>query len=136
VKACFVPLAHYDHPAWTVTDEEADRARPQMQKFLQAVVDRYAPQFLARFAVRHGELFDLGVAMASLYYLKWRVVAALKEEEDRKRAAELHRTISIDRSAGTAPAEGPEPVLCEQCGGTFPNREELAKHLPCKGSPN
>lgn len=140
VKSCFVPLAVYHHPSWELTDGEAERARPQMQVFLQAVADRYVPAILSRFATRHAELFDLTFALALLYWVKWKVVKRAMIAEKRVQRGPVpirSEAAAPERSPEEIAADesyvGPENVTCEKCGETFPNAREAGKHLPCPG---
>ncbi len=81
VQFIFSPLAKYSHPAWEVTDEEAQLVSPKMQVFLQNLVDRYIPQFLSRFAAKNKELSELAGALAMLYFIKRRQVSRILKVE-------------------------------------------------------
>lgn len=139
VKLTAWPLEKYVHPAWKLTDVEADESAGEMQVFLQAVADRYAPLLIARFASRHSELFDLCAALAVMYWHKLQVVDALIESQkpgkpvpvpiDRKE----EEAAAPDEIAHPEAATGAESVLCEKCDVLFPNSKEAAKHLPCPG---
>ncbi len=143
VQSCFVPLAVYHHPAWNLSDAEAEKARPQMQVFLQAVADRYVPAMFARFATRHAELFNLLGAMILLYWAKWKVVKAAMIAEKRLQRgpvpirSEDHRETATARTAEEIAADeqftGAENVFCEKCGVTFKNTRDAGAHLPCPG---
>jgi hypothetical protein len=78
VKLCFLPLAKFDHPAWMPSDDVARAVAPKMQVFLQAVADKYAPQFLGKFATRHAELFDLVAAMGIVLWQQFSIVRQAK----------------------------------------------------------
>jgi hypothetical protein len=80
-RACFLPLARFDHPAWALDDNDAAAVAPKMQAFLQAVADKYAPQVLGKFATKHAELFDLTMAVGVLLWSKFRYVTAIKRQE-------------------------------------------------------
>lgn len=86
VKGCFYPAAKFIHPAYAVADDEAEKISPQMQVFLQAIADKYAPAAIARIANRYPEFWDLAAALGVLYYQKWRAVSKLVAEETKARA--------------------------------------------------
>ncbi len=140
VKATSWPLEIYVNPAWALTDAEAGEAASEMQVFLQAVADRYAPLIFARFASRHSEVFDLCMAMSLMYYHK---VKAVNAEIARNKPGKPVLVVeskpkqeTLDEIAHAEFATGPQGVLCEGCETVFPNAAEAAKHLPCPGKPN
>jgi hypothetical protein len=89
-RLCFLPAARLSHPAYALTDEEAEKITPQIQALLQAVADKYAPALVGRVANQHPELFDAAAALGVLYWQKWRMVTQLRQLEavERERAAE------------------------------------------------
>jgi hypothetical protein len=86
-RLCFLPAARLSHPAYALTDEEAETISPQIQALLQAVADKYAPALVGRVANKHPELFDAAAALGVLYWQKWRLVSRLQEMEAAERAA-------------------------------------------------
>lgn len=82
-RLCFKPLAKAIHPAYALTDDEAETISPKMQAFLQALCDKIAPPLIARMANKYPELFDLGAALGVLYYQKYRFVSRLRAIEAR-----------------------------------------------------
>ena len=94
LKACFYPPAKMVHPAYALTDEEAERVSPKMATFLQAVADKIAPAVVCRLANKYPEFFDLAGALGVLYYQKWRIVSKLQLEEARARAAENAKRVA------------------------------------------
>ena len=86
-RLCFLPAARLSHPAYALTDEEAEAITPQIQALLQAVADKYAPALVGRVANKHPELFDAAAALGVLYWQKWRLVSHLRELEAAERAA-------------------------------------------------
>jgi len=87
-RLVFLPAARLSHPAYALSDEEAERISPQMQAFLQAVADKYAPELLGRLANKYPEFFDLTAAVGVLYWQKWRYVSQIRQMEARARAEE------------------------------------------------
>jgi hypothetical protein len=89
-RLCFLPAARLSHPAYALTDEEAEKISPQIQALLQAVADKYAPALVGRVANKHPELFDAAAALGVLYYQKWRMVSHLRtlEAVEREKAEE------------------------------------------------
>lgn len=85
-RLCFLPAAKFSHPAFALTDEEAEKITPQIQALLQAVSDRYAPALLGHMANKHRELFDAVAALGVLYWQKWRLVSHLRKVEAMERA--------------------------------------------------
>jgi hypothetical protein len=85
-RLCFLPAARLSHPAYTLTDEEAEIISPKMQAFLQAVADKYAPALVGRVANKYPEFFDLTAALGVLYWQKWRYVSRLRQLEASDRA--------------------------------------------------
>jgi len=77
-RLCFLPAARLSHPAYALTDEEAEVISPKMQAFLQAVADKYAPAALGRVANKYPEFFDLTAALGILYWQKWRFVSKMR----------------------------------------------------------
>jgi hypothetical protein len=102
-RICFVPAAKLIHPAYALTDDEAESISPQMQAFLQAVADKYAPAAIARIANRYPELVDLVAALGILYYRKWkfvsRMIALEAQERARREAAEKKSAADADANA-------------------------------------
>jgi hypothetical protein len=88
-RLCFLPAARLSHPAYALTDEEADSITPQIQALMQAVADKYAPALVGRVASRHPELFDAIAALGVLYWQKWRLVSRLQREEALLREARM-----------------------------------------------
>ena len=123
VKAVFGPLSEYDHPAWALTDAEAEKVRPKMQAFMQAVCDRYFPALLIQFSLKHRELFNLLMALSTVAWVKARVVA--------KEKARLQEAVA-ESSVSTSDSES-EKVRCDACLKDFVNVEAAAAHLPCPG---
>jgi hypothetical protein len=85
-RLCFLPAARLSHPAYTLTDEEAEIISPKMQVFLQAVADKYAPALVGRVANKYPEFFDLTAALGVLYWQKWRYVSKIRAMEASERA--------------------------------------------------
>jgi hypothetical protein len=85
-RLCFFPAARLSHPAYALTEEEAEIISPKMQAFLQAVADKYAPTALGRVANKYPEFFDLTAALGVLYWQKWRYVSKLRQMEAAERA--------------------------------------------------
>ncbi len=135
VKVCFFPLAQFHHPAWEVTDEEAEKAAPEMQAFLQIVFDKYAPAILTRLSVRNPELLDLCLAMSWLAWTKYQLVAEQIEAAELLGKNPPSRVVPISGEARPAQesVEELEPVTCEKCGVEFASRKKCAEHLPCPG---
>lgn len=75
VALCFYPLYARD-PRWQLTAEEADGAAGEMQVFLQAVLDKYLPELMAKYAAGNPELARLVLAMGIVAWTKGRKVAA------------------------------------------------------------
>jgi hypothetical protein len=98
-RICFLPAARLSHPAYSLTDEEAEIITPKMLAFLQAVADKYAPAMLGRVANKYPEFFDLTAALGVLYWQKWRYVSRVRQMEASERA---------EKEAGHKPA--PESV--------------------------
>jgi hypothetical protein len=88
-RLCFVPAAKLVHPAYALEDGEAAAISPQMQAFLQAVADKYAPAALGRVASKYPEFFDLAAALGVLYWQKWRHVSRIQRLEAEERTAAL-----------------------------------------------
>ena len=86
-RLCFLPAARLAHPAYSLSDEEAEQISPKMQAFLQAVADKYAPAALGRVANKYPEFTDLAAALGVLYWQKWRYVSQLQALEASERAA-------------------------------------------------
>jgi hypothetical protein len=101
-RLCFLPAARLSHPAYALTDEEAQTISPQIQALLQAVADKYAPALVGRVASRHPELFDAVAALGVLYWQKWRYVSKLQ-------AAELAEAAAKADGEATPPV--PAPVI-------------------------
>jgi len=80
-RLCFLPAAKLWHPAYALEDSEAAAIAPQMQTFLQAVADKYAPAAVGRLANKYPEFFDLAAALGVLYWQKWRYVSHIRRVE-------------------------------------------------------
>lgn len=99
-RFCFLPAARFSHPAYALSDEEAEKIAPLMQTFLQAVADKYAPAALGRVANKYPEFFDLAAALGVLYWQKWRYVSHLRQMEAQERA----EAAEAAAGSGSAPA--------------------------------
>lgn len=141
VKSTSWPLERYAHPAWALSFEEASRAAPEMQTFLQAVVDRYLPALMKRFVSKHSALLDMLAALGIVYAAKYKAIRLQIEAERPGKPVSVPTPIKKEEAAATVEGEiahpetatGPESVTCETCGGSFKNALEAAGHLPCKG---
>jgi hypothetical protein len=117
-RLCFVPPARLIHPAYALTDDEAERIAPQMQEFLQAVADKYAPAALATLSSKYPEFFDLTAALGVLYYQKWKYVSHLRAVEAREKKARenaspepFSQTIDADVSRASRTVETDKPQV-------------------------
>ncbi|HLZ50832.1 MAG TPA: hypothetical protein VKP61_08785 [Candidatus Acidoferrum sp.] len=110
-KLCFVPASRLIHPAFKLTDAEAEDIGPKMQAFLQAVCDKWAPPLVARLMGKYPEFFDLLGAVSVLHYQKWRYVQKIVAWEAQKKAeASQPGERPIDAQADPAPSpEMPRP---------------------------
>lgn len=124
VKACFWPMAHYVDPLWALSDAEAQKATPQMQKFLAWLLLKYAPLFTLKLAARFPELLGVIVAMATVAWVKFQAVEAAK----RQATAPADGLISELELVQGGPAA---LIQCEVCGKYFVSRQALVGHLPC-----
>lgn len=132
VKAVFVPLAKYSHPAWLLSDEEAEAVRPEMQTFLQAIFDKYVPSFLNAWAAKHSEFANLFLAMSGLVVLKYQQVQHSIQQEEA-----LHKVVEMPHASPATEeppikATRPLPQLCSLCRQEFESAELYNDHLPCK----
>jgi hypothetical protein len=125
VKVCFWPMARYVDPLWALSDTEAQKATPQMQKFLQWLLMKYAPAFALKLAVRFPELLSILAAMALLAWHKSQIVMAAQRA---KTATESPRS---PVAVAGEPASPESEIECELCRKPFPSRDALAAHLPC-----
>ena len=80
VALCFYPLYVRD-PRWRLTRNEAEPAAGPMQKFLQAVLDRYLPEWIGKYAPKNPELARLVLALGVVWWSKARAVAAMPEPQ-------------------------------------------------------
>ena len=106
VKGCFYPAAKLIHPAYALTDEQAEKAGPKMQVFLQAIADKYLPVAVGRLANKYPEFWDLAGALGVLYYQQWRAVSKIQaaEEKARREAGENAKRVAGVRVMPTRPA--------------------------------
>jgi len=125
VKLCFWPMARYVDPLWALSDAEAQKATPQMQKFLEWLLLEYVPLFTLKLAARFPELLGVLVAMALLAWHKSQTVIAAQ----RVKAATESRPSPVAVAGEVASPEC--AIECELCRQSFPTREALAGHLPC-----
>jgi len=125
VKFCFWPLAHYVDPLWALSDAEAEKATPQMQKFLEWLLLKYIPAFALKLAARFPELLAMLVAMALLAWHKSQIVMAAQRQG--RTAFEHPSPVAM---AGEAPIDE-TPYECEVCHRLFVGRQGIAAHLPC-----
>jgi hypothetical protein len=116
-RLCFLPAARLSHPAYSLSDEEAEQISPKMQAFLQAVADKYAPAMLGRVANKYPEFFDLTAALGVLYWQKWRYVSKLRQweaEQEREAAAKARASeaapavVSVELPATPPPRSRPK----------------------------
>jgi hypothetical protein len=86
VALCFYPLYARD-PRWRLTEGEADGAAGEMQSFLQAVLDRYLPEWIGKYAPKNPELARLVLALGVVWLSKARAVAAMPKPQAAPAAA-------------------------------------------------
>jgi hypothetical protein len=117
-RLCFLPAARLSHPAYALTDEEAEKISPQIQALLQAVADKYAPALVGRVANKHPELFDAAAALGVLYWQKWRLVSHLRQleavEREKAAAAAAPAPSSIDLPGVSLPLRPLTPKAGER----------------------
>lgn len=137
VKACFVPLAKYQHPAWALTDDEADKIAPEMQTLMQATFNRYVPSVLNDWAAKHTEIANLMVGLVSLYYVKYQMVQkAMLAEEAEAKVIEISKSpddVQVDEVRSAESSGVKIPYLCGVCKKEFENVKLYNLHLPCRG---
>ena len=85
-RLIFLPAAKFSHPAYALSDAEAQTISPQIGALMQAIADKYAPALVGRVANKHPEFFDAAAAVTVLYWQKWRTVQRLQREEAEARA--------------------------------------------------
>ena len=119
-RLCFLPAARFAHPAYALTDEEAEVISPKMQAFLQAVADKYAPAALGRVANKYPEFFDLTAALGVLYWQKWRYVSKLKQFEAEAAAA-------AERQQPKAAEAEPIPITSVSLPADPPRRPKVGE---------
>jgi hypothetical protein len=131
VKLCFWPAVQYHHPAWALSDDEAEKARPEMQDLLQSLFDRYVPTVLNTWASRHSEFMNVLMAVGALYYYKYRMVRRiLLEEEAARKVVEIRQPEQSAQPAGMhAPPFPNRPMLCAVCQTQFENPDAYNGHL-------
>lgn len=96
-RACFLPPAKLIHPAYALTDDEAEVIGPKMAAFLQALVDRYeylVPQWAARVSNRFPEFGDLLAALGVAGYAKYELVKKLRKLEEEERRAKAAANVT------------------------------------------
>ncbi len=128
VKGCFWPMSNYVHPAWALTDEEAEKATPEMQEFLQALCDRYVPTILNEWGARHKEFMNVLLAIATLYYFKFCTVRALLLQEEAVRKV-MQMPKADEKAVAEVQSLLNRPMLCAVCKTEFPNHDAYNAHL-------
>ena len=126
VKFCFWPMARYVDPLWALSDAEAQKATPQMQKFLQWLLLKYVPLFTLKLAARFPELLGVLVAMALVAWHKSQIVMAAQHPTE---TAGKSQPSPVAVAGEVASREG--DVVCELCRKPFATWQALADHLPC-----
>lgn len=102
--AAFFPASKLIHPAYALTDEEAQILSPKMEIFLQEVADKYAPALLGRLTNKYPALFDILAAVAVLHFQKMKLVKHLRAEEAKERARiEAEAKAADSRTIDTKP---------------------------------
>jgi hypothetical protein len=110
------------HPAWSLTDGEAEKVAPKMQVVLQKLADRYLPALLAKAASEHRDLLELIAALGWLVYAKGKQVSAIEAAEDAaKKTAD-----EVAISAGATDAPGVK--VCRLCGYQVAEGGDLVGH--------
>jgi hypothetical protein len=117
-RLCFLPAAKLSHPAYALTDEEAEKISPQIGALMQAIADKYAPALVGRVANRHPEFFDAVAAIGVLYWHKWRLVSRLLREEEAARRAQ--ERIGADKQRPGERAEAEAFARSTVASGTLP----------------
>lgn len=144
LKLCFWPLARFDNPAWALTDEEANVAAPEMQAFLQAIIDHYSPtvvvQALARLTNKYPEFADLVQALGLLYWMKWKQVRSIEvemaERVDAAPPSPVKPTATSPEAGITLPDDSEAADrTCKYCQRIFPTVYDFALHRPCPERP-
>lgn len=131
VKLCFWPMAHYVDPLWALSDAEAQKAAPKMQKFLEWLLLKYVPLFTLKLAARFPELLGVLVAMALVAWHKSQTVIAAQRAKTAAESRPLPAAVASEAPGWTREPNAEFQMPCEVCGVKFASRQALVGHLPC-----
>lgn len=107
-KATFWPLARYAHPAWALTDEQAEMLGPELKPYLQEWVKEILPPSFHDYLAKNKKMGKLIFAFSAMLLIKRSEVKHAKRLEH---ADELIAKAKEDeKKSGTAPIDISKPA--------------------------
>ena len=86
-RSLFGVGAKFYHPAFALSDEQAEALGPKLLPLIQKVTDEWVPTWLGSVGNRNPELFDAVAAIAVTGLVQWQYVAKVRKMEAEQAAA-------------------------------------------------
>jgi hypothetical protein len=94
-RAPYAVVARFYHPAFALTDEQAEKLGPKMLPLIRKVTDVWIPSWLAGVSNRNPEVFDAVAALAVTGFIQWQHVQKIQQAETE--AAENAKRVKGER---------------------------------------
>ena len=80
-RSPYAIVARFYHPAFALTDEQAEKLGPKLLPLIRKVTDVWIPKWLAGVSNRNPEVFDAVAALAVTGYVQWVNVQKIQQAE-------------------------------------------------------
>ncbi len=94
-RAPYAVVARFYHPAFALSDEQAEKLGPKLLPLIRKVTDVWIPKWLAGASNRNPEMTDAVLALALTGYVQWMHVQKIQESE--REAAENAKRVKGER---------------------------------------
>ncbi len=94
-RSPYALVAKFYHPAFALSDEQAEKLGPKLLPLIRKVTDVWIPKWLAGASNRNPEMTDAVLALAMTGYVQWMHVQKIQESE--REAAENAKRVKGER---------------------------------------
>ena len=106
-RSPYALIAKFYHPAFALSDEQAEKLGPKLLPLIRKVTDVWIPKWLAGASNRNPEMTDAVLALAVTGYVQWMHVQKIQESE--REAAENAKRVKGERVTEMPLRSDPEP---------------------------
>lgn len=113
-RAPYAAIARFYHPAFALSDEQAEKLGPKMLPLIRKITDVWIPSWLAGASNRNPELRDAVLALAVTGYVQWmhvqKVMQAEAEAAENAKRVKGERVTEMPIRSDAAPEVAPEVI--------------------------